>query len=102
MRDASSWPVMIKPTETESKETLDRFVEVMLRIAEEVERSPETRPRAPITTKFSRFDEAAAARKPRLRFEPSRLFCPLLRKPNQASQQVENLLDLSLRVIEVW
>ena len=66
--------LMIEPTETESKETLDRFAEVMLKIAEEAETAPETLLSAPNTTEFSRFDEVAAGRKPRLRFEPSKLF----------------------------
>ena len=66
--------LMIEPTETESRETLDRFADAMLKIAEEAERSPEILLSAPNTTEFSRFDEVAAGRKPRLRFEPSRLF----------------------------
>jgi len=58
--------LMVEPTETESKETLDRFAEIMLRIAEEAETSPEVLKTAPNTTEFSRFDEVAAARNPRL------------------------------------
>ncbi len=62
--------LMVEPTETESKETLDRFVEVMLKIADEAEKSPELLKSAPNTTEFSHFDEVAAARKPRLTWQP--------------------------------
>ena len=62
--------LMIEPTETESKETLDAFVEVMLKIAREAEETPELLRTAPNTTEFSRFDEVAAARKPRLTQQP--------------------------------
>jgi glycine dehydrogenase subunit 2 len=58
--------LMIEPTETESKDTLDRFAEVMLKIAEEAETSPDVLLSAPNTTEFSRFDEVSAARAPRL------------------------------------
>jgi glycine dehydrogenase subunit 2 len=53
---------MIEPTETESKETLDAFVEAMLIIAEEARTSPETLRSAPHTTPFGRMDEVKAAR----------------------------------------
>ncbi len=62
--------LMIEPTETESKETLDRFVEVMRRIAAEAEESPETVTGAPHTTPVARPDEARAARKLKLRWSP--------------------------------
>jgi glycine dehydrogenase subunit 2 len=62
--------LMVEPTETESKETLDRFGEIMLKIAEEAEKSPELLKTAPNTTEFSRFDEVAAARSPRLTWKP--------------------------------
>ncbi|MEN1678855.1 MAG: aminomethyl-transferring glycine dehydrogenase subunit GcvPB [Planctomycetota bacterium] len=52
---------MIEPTETESKETLDAFAEVLFRITEE---DPELLHEAPHTTSISRPDEVAAARKP--------------------------------------
>jgi glycine dehydrogenase subunit 2 len=54
--------LMIEPTETESKETLDKFVDAMLRIAKEVEESPEQVQKAPSNTPVSRLDEGLAAR----------------------------------------
>ena len=59
--------LMIEPTETESIETLDRFVEVMLGIAEAARTDPESLKRAPLTTPVGRLDEASAARRPDLR-----------------------------------
>jgi glycine dehydrogenase subunit 2 len=56
--------IMIEPTETESKETLDDFIETMIQIAREAEESPETVINAPHTTVVTRLDEALAARKP--------------------------------------
>ncbi len=58
--------LMIEPTETESKETLDAFVEAMLSIARESEENPALVREAPHTTRLGRLDEVAAARKPRL------------------------------------
>ena len=55
---------MIEPTETETLETLDSFVEVMHEIAAQAERTPERLKRAPRTTPVGRLDEAAAARRP--------------------------------------
>jgi glycine dehydrogenase subunit 2 len=60
--------LMIEPTETESVETLDRFVEVMRDIAARAESEPEALKRAPLTTPVGRLDEATAARRPDLRF----------------------------------
>ena len=59
--------LMIEPTETESLETLDRFVEIMLGIAELATSDPEALKRAPETTPVGRLDEAGAARRPDLR-----------------------------------
>jgi len=56
--------IMIEPTETESKETLDRFIDTLIAIAEEVEINPDIVKNAPYTTVVSRLDEALAARKP--------------------------------------
>lgn len=60
--------MMIEPTESESKETLDEFIAVMRHIADEAEDDPETVKTAPHTTVISRLDEATAARKPILRY----------------------------------
>jgi glycine dehydrogenase subunit 2 len=54
--------LMIEPTETESKETLDAFIDAMLKIAEEAHTTPEVLKTAPHTTKFGRMDEVRAAR----------------------------------------
>ena len=62
--------LMIEPTETESKDTLDRFVEVMRRIAEEAETNPDVVCSAPHVTPVKRLDEARAARRPVLRWTP--------------------------------
>lgn len=56
--------IMIEPTETESKETLDRFIESMKQIVEESRRNPEKLYEAPERCKVRRLDETAAARKP--------------------------------------
>ena len=62
--------LMIEPTESESKEEMDLFVEAMKSIAEEVEEDPQTVLDAPHSTRVSRLDETAAARKPVLRWKP--------------------------------
>jgi glycine dehydrogenase subunit 2 len=56
--------IMIEPTETESKQTLDSFIDTMIAISKEVEDNPELVKNAPYTTVVSRMDEALAARKP--------------------------------------
>ncbi|WP_152656200.1 aminomethyl-transferring glycine dehydrogenase subunit GcvPB [Oceanobacillus sp. CFH 90083] len=61
--------MMIEPTETESKETLDAFIDAMIQIAKEVEENPEIVQEAPHHTIVKRMDEATAARKPILRYE---------------------------------
>jgi len=60
--------MMIEPTETESKETLDAFIETMIHIAKEVEENPEIVQEAPHTTVVGRLDETKAARKPILKY----------------------------------
>jgi glycine dehydrogenase subunit 2 len=60
--------LMIEPTETETKATLDSFVEAMVQIKEEALTSPEVVKTAPHLTRLNRVDEARAARKPRLRW----------------------------------
>jgi len=62
--------LMIEPTETESMEELDAFIEAMKSIAREAEENPELVRSAPHLTKVSRLDEVAAARKPVLRWKP--------------------------------
>ena len=60
--------LMIEPTETESKETLDEFIEAMRQIAREAETSPELLKSAPHDTIVKRLDEVKAVRKPVLRY----------------------------------
>ena len=60
--------LMIEPTETETKETLDEFVDVMAKIAQEIENDPEKVMNAPHKTSLSRLDEVKAARHPDLRW----------------------------------
>jgi glycine dehydrogenase subunit 2 len=61
--------IMIEPTETESKETLDSFIDAMIQIAKEAEETPEIVQEAPHTTVIGRLDETLAARKPVLRYK---------------------------------
>jgi glycine dehydrogenase subunit 2 len=63
--------LMIEPTESESKEELDQFIEAMKAIAQEVEEDPQIALTAPHTTRVSRLDETTAARKPILRWKPA-------------------------------
>ncbi len=56
--------MMIEPTETETKETLDGFIIALKEIAEEAKTSPEKLKEAPISTLVRRLDEVTAARKP--------------------------------------
>lgn len=67
-----SGALMIEPTETETPETLDAFVDAMLSIAQEAKENPDIVKTAPHSTPVSRLDEARAARKPLLRWEPDR------------------------------
>jgi glycine dehydrogenase subunit 2 len=60
--------MMVEPTETESKETLDAFVDVMRKIEHEIQESPNLVLDAPHTTPISRIDEVRAARQPDLRY----------------------------------
>lgn len=61
--------IMIEPTETEDKETMDHFVEIMLKVAKEIEEDPELVLEAPLTTPVSKVDETYAARNPNLRWK---------------------------------
>jgi glycine dehydrogenase subunit 2 len=61
--------IMIEPTETESKQELDAFIDAMLAIAKEAEENPELVKTAPHSTRIGRIDEAGAARKPILRWK---------------------------------
>lgn len=63
--------LMIEPTETESKESLDYFIDAMLAIAREAENDPEFVVAAPHATEFRRLDEAGANRQLNLRWRPA-------------------------------
>jgi glycine dehydrogenase subunit 2 len=63
--------LMVEPTETESKETLDAFCEAMIRIAREAEAGPRVIHEAPVTTPVRRLDQTRAAREPNLRWRPT-------------------------------
>jgi glycine dehydrogenase subunit 2 len=62
--------LMIEPTETESKEELDGFIEAMIKIAEEAKKDPNLCKKAPTRPVVGRLDEVTAARKPILRWLP--------------------------------
>ncbi len=59
--------LLVEPTETETKETLDRFAEILAEILREAGEDPEIARGAPYTTPVRRLDEAAAARRPVVR-----------------------------------
>jgi len=61
--------LMTEPTETESKETLDAYIDAMKEIAKEADENPEILHTAPHNTPVRRLDEVTAARKPDLRWE---------------------------------
>lgn len=62
--------LMVEPTETESREELDLFIDAMKSISAEAAEDPEILKHAPYNTKVGRLDEVAAARKPVLRWRP--------------------------------
>ncbi len=62
--------IMIEPTETESIQTLDAFIEAMIAIAHEAETNPEIVRSAPHETPVTRLDDVTAARHPVLRWRP--------------------------------
>jgi len=64
--------LMIEPTETESKQTLEAFAEVMIKIAREVETNPDLVKGAPYNTPVRRLDEVKAAKQPDLRWDFSK------------------------------
>lgn len=60
--------MMIEPTETESKETLDEFIEVMHKVAKEAKENPQAVIDAPLTTIVRKLDETGAAKNPVLNY----------------------------------
>ncbi|MDE6228068.1 MAG: aminomethyl-transferring glycine dehydrogenase subunit GcvPB [Muribaculaceae bacterium] len=61
--------MMIEPTETESKETLDEFIEVMKKVAKEARETPDDVKNAPLTTIVRKLDETTAAKNPILSYK---------------------------------
>ncbi len=61
--------IMIEPTETESKAVLDNFIDVMIKIADEIKERPEFVMASPHSTPVKRVDETLAARHPDLQFK---------------------------------
>jgi glycine dehydrogenase subunit 2 len=70
--------LMIEPTESESLEELDLFIEAMRAIAKEVDETPELVKTAPHSTRVSKLDEVQAARKPILRWRPAESPAPAI------------------------
>ena len=60
--------LMIEPAETESKESLDTFIEIMIKIYIEAEENQDLLKQAPVRTSVKRIDEVLAARKPVVRW----------------------------------
>ena len=60
--------LMIEPTETESKETMDEVIEIFKKIYDEIQTNPKRLQDMPLTTPIRRPDEVAAARNPKLRY----------------------------------
>ena len=60
--------LMLEPTETESRETLDQAAKAMLEILEQAHKDPEALKQAPITAPVRRLDEVKAARTPILKY----------------------------------
>lgn len=60
--------LMVEPTETESRETLDQAIEVFRNIYKAAKADPESLHQAPVKTPVRRLDEVTAARKPVLRY----------------------------------
>ncbi|MFO7887242.1 MAG: aminomethyl-transferring glycine dehydrogenase subunit GcvPB [Eubacteriales bacterium] len=61
--------IMVEPTDTETLETLDNFIEIMNKIKEEAKENPNILEEAPTTTPVRRLDEVKAARKPKVKWD---------------------------------
>jgi len=62
--------LMVEPTETESKESLDAFIDAMIAINREIDENPDLLHKAPTTTPVSRLDEGLAARNLDVKYIP--------------------------------
>jgi glycine dehydrogenase subunit 2 len=65
--------MLIEPTESVGRQELDQFIDAMRAIAREAQEDPELVINAPHDTRIGRLDEAAAARKPVLRWKPKQV-----------------------------
>ena len=61
--------MMVEPTETESKQTMDSFIDAMVEISELAENNPDKLHKAPVTRPVSRLDETLAARQINVRYK---------------------------------
>ena len=86
--------IMIEPTETESKETLDGFIDKMIQIAKEVEENPEVVQEAPHTTVIKRLDETMVARKPVLRYAKASSCTSLIRITKEELAEAGFCMDI--------
>jgi glycine dehydrogenase subunit 2 len=82
--------LMVEPTETESKETLDHFAAAMKEIAQEAKTNPDALRAAPTITHVSRLDETRAARFPVLRWTPGMDLDKLQADPKAEVKQAAN------------
>ncbi len=64
--------LMVEPTETESRESIDQFIETMIQISKEAREDPQLLIQAPQRVKVRRLDEVLAARRPKLRWKPEK------------------------------
>jgi glycine dehydrogenase subunit 2 len=80
--------LMIEPTETESKQNLDRFIETMLKIADEAREDIEILHQAPTTTPVRRLDEVRAARQPILSYDRAKFARLRGEEPAQVGEQI--------------
>ena len=78
--------LMIEPTESENRETLDAFIQALKDIDREVTESPELVTQAPHTTPVSRLDEALAARRPTPALDPRGVGAGVVRGRGRKSQ----------------
>ena len=92
--------LMVEPTESETRETLDAFIQAMRDIDREADLSPHVVKEAPHTTPVSRLDEARAARQPNLRWQPGD---PPTKVPGQPPPKPSTLAALAekLKGLEV-
>jgi len=78
--------LMIEPTETESKETLDTFASSMIQIRKEIEENPSAVKEAPHNLSIGRLDEVKASRELKLRWEEKNTFFPVIARSSESLQ----------------